>query len=76
MTIIINVFQMAHPISTTEHKSTEKTGCSEVCLLSPAMQEAEIGSITTNTYGIQRIIRDYFKNLYPNKWENLEEINF
>jgi hypothetical protein len=30
--------------------------------------------IITNTTEIQRIIREYFKNLYPNKFENLEEM--
>jgi hypothetical protein len=30
--------------------------------------------ITTNTKEIQGIIRDYFENLYPNKFENLEEM--
>jgi hypothetical protein len=24
---------------------------------------------------VQEIIRDYFKNLYPNKYENLEEMD-
>jgi hypothetical protein len=33
------------------------------------------GGITRNTKEIQRIIRDYFENLYHNKFENLEEIN-
>jgi glutamyl-tRNA reductase len=33
------------------------------------------GEITTNTKEIQGIIRDYFKNLYSNKLENLEEMN-
>jgi hypothetical protein len=29
--------------------------------------------ITTNTFEVQEIIRDYFKNLYTNKFENLKE---
>jgi hypothetical protein len=33
----------------------------------------EKGEITTNTKEIQGIIRDYFENLYSNKFENLEE---
>jgi hypothetical protein len=31
--------------------------------------------VTTNTTEIQEIIRDYFRNLYFNKFENLEEID-
>jgi hypothetical protein len=31
--------------------------------------------ITTNTTEIQGTIRDYFKNLYANKFENLEEVD-
>jgi hypothetical protein len=33
------------------------------------------GEITTNTTEIQEIIRDYFENLYPNKFENLDEMD-
>jgi hypothetical protein len=33
------------------------------------------GEITTNTMEIQDLIRDYFENLYCNKFENLEEMN-
>jgi hypothetical protein len=33
------------------------------------------GEIKTNTVEIQRIIRDYFENLYSNKFENLEEMD-
>jgi hypothetical protein len=33
------------------------------------------GEITTNTTEIQEIIRDYFENLYSNKFENFEEMD-
>jgi hypothetical protein len=33
------------------------------------------GEITTNTMEVQGIIRDYFENLYSNKFENLEEMD-
>jgi hypothetical protein len=33
------------------------------------------GEITSNTTEIQEIIRDYFENLYSNKFENLEEMD-
>jgi hypothetical protein len=33
------------------------------------------GEITTNTTEIKDIIRDYFENLYSNKFENLEEMD-
>jgi hypothetical protein len=31
--------------------------------------------ITTNTNEIQRTMREFFENLYPNQLENLEEID-
>ena len=35
----------------------------------------ENGEITTGTAEIQRIMRDYYKQLYANKMENLEEMD-
>jgi hypothetical protein len=35
----------------------------------------EKGEITTNTMEMQEIIRDYFANLYSNKFENFEEMD-
>jgi Glu-tRNA(Gln) amidotransferase subunit E-like FAD-binding protein len=33
------------------------------------------GEITTSTMEVQEINRDYFENLYSNKFENLEEMD-
>ena len=35
----------------------------------------EKGEVTTDTVEIQRIMRDYYKQLYANKMENLEEMD-
>ena len=33
------------------------------------------GEVTTETTEIQRIVRDYYKQLYSNKMDNLEEMD-
>ena len=33
------------------------------------------GEVTTDTAEIQRIMRDYYKQLYANKMDNLEEMD-
>ena len=35
----------------------------------------EIGEVTTDTAEIQKIMRDYYKQLYANKMDNLEEMD-
>ena len=35
----------------------------------------EKGEVTTDTAEIQRIMRDYYKQLYTNKMDNLEEMD-
>ena len=35
----------------------------------------EKGDVTTDTAEIQKIIRDYYKQLYANKMDNLEEMD-
>ena len=37
------------------------------------MKNEKKKKVTTNTIEIQRIIRNYYKKLYANKMENLEE---
>ena len=36
---------------------------------------SEKGEVTTDTAEIQRIMRDYYKQLYANKMDNLEEMD-
>jgi hypothetical protein len=53
------------PMANRTKMRTEKTQISRI-------RNAK-SEITTNTFEVQEIIRDYFKNLYTNKFENLKE---
>ena len=39
------------------------------------VNKIEKGEVTNDTTGIQRMIRDYYKQLYANKMDNLEEMD-
>ena len=51
----------------TLNKKREKTQINRV--------RSEKGEVTTDTAEIQRIMRDYYKQLYANKMDNLEEMD-
>jgi hypothetical protein len=53
------------PLESLTKMGREKT---QISIIRNAKEE-----ITKNTMEIQEIIRDYFENLYSNKFENLEE---
>ena len=55
------------PLARLMKKKKEKTQINRI--------RHEKGEVTTNTVEIQRIMRDYYKQLYPNKMDNLEEID-
>jgi hypothetical protein len=54
----------------SQHEQTEEEEDTNICIF-----RNEKGDITTNTNKIQRIIREYFENLYSSKMENLDEMD-
>ena len=55
------------PLARLIKKKREKTQINRI--------RKEKGEVTTDTTEIQRIMRDYFKQLYANKMDNLEEMD-
>ena len=55
------------PLARLIKKKREKTQISRI--------RHENGEVTTDTAEIQRIMRDYYKQLYANKMDNLEEMD-
>ena len=55
------------PLARLIKKTREKTQITRIRI--------EKGEVTTDTAEIQRIMRDYYKQLYANKMDNLEEMD-
>ena len=55
------------PVARLIKKKSEKTQINRI--------RNEKGKVTTDTAEIQRIMRDYYKQLYANKMDNLEEMD-
>ena len=55
------------PLADSVEKKREKTQINRI--------RYEKGEVTSDTAGIQRIMRDYYQQLYANKMDNLEEMD-
>ena len=58
---------MDKPLARLIKKKREKTQINTI--------RNQKGEVTTDTAEVQRIMRDYYKQLYANKMDNLEEID-
>jgi hypothetical protein len=61
------IYEIDRPLANLTKTRREKTQISKIRKVK--------GEITTNTMEIQEIIRDYFGNLYSNKFESCEEMD-
>ena len=59
--------QIDKPLARLIKKRREKTQINRI--------RNEKGEVTTDTAEIQRIMRDYYRQLYANKMDNLEEMD-
>ena len=62
-----NIYKIGKPLAILIKKRREKTQINRI--------RNEKGEVTTDTEEIQRIMRDYYKELYANRMERLEEID-
>ena len=62
-----NINKIDKPLARLIKKKREKTQVNRI--------RNEKGEVTTDTAEIQRIMRDYYKQLYANKMDNLEEMD-
>ena len=62
-----NINKIDKPLARLIKKKREKTQINRI--------RNEKGEVTTDTEEIQRIMRDYYKQLYANKTDNLGEVD-